>query len=213
MINSDQIICEASVSFSRDEEVILTINDDFVDLIDSESDVVFYDELKGLVTYRCALAPLGRYLQDGAFLQDLACRLDAEISVLERRDDFKIPLTNLVDIIIPPTVEIPLGFTDFITDEIDGRRYQHGTTVNLSAGGICFKCTFEYEVGQVLTIFFHSEGEKRIKLTAQVLRKIDSETIDPVFAYGCKFLDMASATETTLRSYVFKLQMQKYRRR
>ncbi len=210
-LSTDIVICDADVTEINDDSAILSIEIDFVEDLDTEVKVTFFDELKGLVTYHCSLNISKKRFKDGIQIQDIICLFGKVISVIDRREDYKIEAKASADVIIPEDAEIPDDYIDYAEDEITNIKVVKADIINISAGGVYFTSTFPFKENHICTIYLHLNPRKRIKATAEVLR-IDekgsaSDTGYTVYGFGCRFLDLSSVTEQEIRSFVFKQQM------
>lgn len=75
--------------------------------------------------------------------------------------------------------------------------------INISAGGICFNCREDLSADDRYYYLF-DKGGREISLKTQILRKTP---ISGGFSYGCKFIDMNSNEEESIRRFVFKMQI------
>ncbi len=203
-------ISVATVTDVSEDGVELVIADDDIDNLDSEMNVTFFDEQKGLVTYRCSLYSKKKYLNEHNILvHNMTCTPLQEISTVQRRNDFKIPVSIPIEYALIPTQE------ELDSDVVQHDKYRSATTVNLSAGGIFFYCDDELFEGRELNILLPIAHSSRIKLSATILRKIEVEENSAIanFGYGCSFNEMHSSTETKLRSFVYQQQMILHKRK
>ncbi len=200
----------ATVINIEGNDVKLIIADADIDELDSEMDVTFFDEQKGLVTYRCSLYSTKKALNDDNILvHHVNCTLLHEVSSLQRRNDFKVPITIPIEYALIPTQEE----LDAHLVKVDD--YKPGETVNLSAGGIYFHCQDELTEDRTLNILLPIAHNARIKLSATILRcdKEEEDFAITQYGYGCAFQEMHSATETKLRSFVYQQQMILHKRK
>ncbi len=206
--NSDITLCEVIVANIDNDTVTLYVDDDYLDDFDAQMLVTFLDEQKGLVTCKCNMMIQRKFnASDGRLMHTIQCALLEQTAILQRRQDFKIKLNIPIDIIIPADIELPENCPD-VHESFNGH-YTNGTTDNLSAGGIHFKCPIQFRENTELEVFMSLEHNQRVKLHLFILR-VDipaKDAEDKQYGYGCQFINIQAATETALRNFVFKQQM------
>lgn len=162
--------------------------------------VVFFDPLLGRLTCRCALSsPLP--LPDRK--QSLRCDILERLSQEQRREDVKISLE----------VKVMLHITHEPGDSV--RVPAAGwpaTTRDISAGGIYLCTDLVLAEGRRIRFDFRETGET-IPLTARILRvdDITERPSQPMYGYGCRFLNLQNRHENQIRNFVF--QEERRRRR
>ncbi len=201
-------VCEAKVTLSDEEVIVLSFDPDYMDHLTSEMDITFYDEAKGLITCRCLLSNPKRYLErDNLYVQTLDCVIGEELSVLQRREDLKVPVNLSVQVMIPQGFELP---PEAQTEQRFGKALLPGIAKNLSAGGIYFECEVAFPINQEVQFYLSIPGKQTLLLHAIMLRIDAIEATEETaagFGYGCRFMNLPAASETILRSYVFQQQM------
>lgn len=165
--------------------------------------VVFYDPVLGRVTCRCRLS--ASLKMPGGELCSLRCEVQEQLHQDQRRQDVKIPLgLNIMlhaayqpgDPVQPSALGVP------------------ATIVNISAGGMYLRTSLALAKGRRVWFDFAETGEN-LTLSAKILR-VENPMVSAtagnrfLYGYGCKFVDMLSRHEATLRSYIF--QQQRYQR-
>lgn len=190
------LICRARVSVGHSGEILLVIPCAATYKPNSNYHVVFYDPVLGRVTCRCRLSA-ALQLPGGEFCS-LRCEVQEQLAQEQRRQDVKIPLgLNIMlhvtyqpgDSIKPSALGIP------------------ATIVNISAGGVYLRTSQLMYRGRRVWFDF-TEAEEKMTLNAVVLRVENATPAkgQPLYGYGCKFVDMLSRHETILRSYIFQQQ-------
>lgn len=184
-------ICDVRVTMG-DDKITLVFPEEIQSGAWEKVDVVFYDEQKGLITYKKCL--LSDYKHRGERLS-AQCTLGEEESVIQRRNDLKIRL------IVPISIQAVNSKT--------GEKIRVDATIqNISAGGIFFISEMLFEVGEKFSFLFR-RTEKPLHLECEVLRSqpyTGSGNYIPgtMMGYGCRFINMTDHNEAAIRSYVFK---------
>ncbi len=152
--------------------------------------ITFYDDLRGLVTYKCRLE---RYTKRGKRMA-ANCNLGKEQKTVQRRNDMKIRLS--VSISVQKEDEPDKGI------EVDA------IIKDISAGGILFISDYPFEVGQVVAFEF-TETDEPLHLECEIIRTqpykitVYGEEIEKP-GYGCRFINLHGSSEAQIRSYVFR---------
>ena len=195
------LICQARVSVGHSGEVLLVLPRAAVYKPNANYHVVFYDPVLGRVTCRCRLS--ASLTLPGGELCSLRCEVQEQIYQDQRRQDVKIPLgLNIMlhaayqpgDSIPPSSLGVP------------------ATIVNISAGGVYLRTSLQLAKGRRVWFDFAEAGDN-MTLSAKILRVENASVSNNskfLYGYGCKFVDMLSRHEATLRSYIF--QQQRYQR-
>lgn len=103
---------------------------------------------------------------------------------------------------------VPVVFDSFIYPTRGGRAPLR--SVDLSCGGIAFRCRLTLAVGETFEVVIPLTAEGPLLLHAQILRV----HLDPSGnVYACKFIDMIDDEETMLREAVFAIQISTTRAR
>jgi len=202
-------LCEARVFWdSAGLYQLLEVPREFKLYEDYEYIVIFYDATVGLVHCRCQLKMHGERGEDeqDAALKSLSFTITEVLETIQRRQDLKVPASAEIEITVqrlasgsanpPPWKPFP------------------ATTVNLSAGGVYFVCQYALPADSEVH-FLLKEGPKPIELTAVVLRldELPPKKRLPRYGHGCKFVNLKPASESGLRSYIFRCQRDMRQRR
>ncbi len=206
--DGDTILCQASVRDVDGNTATLVFDENDIEILESEMIITFYDDVLGLITYNCQLAAGKKFIdKDRKYKQALKCVLGEQLSVLQRRSDIKVHVDIPVRLLIPPTVELPPEFSE--GEKHRGATIVVGTAFDLSAGGLFLHTLCDIPEESSFSILLPVSSDKAIELDVTMLRKVPPEenAENKNFGYGCKFVNMSSSTETTIRSFVFRQQM------
>lgn len=179
-----QLICTAAVH-AGGGNVLLSIPSDCELPPQADYVLVFYHPVQGLITCRCALAA-HTYAGKPAYTVEVLERLSRN----QRRADLKVSFEQDVHVRL-------FGGNEFSAE-----------TVNLSAGGVCLRSVMRAFVGD--RIFFSLNNDQvNLLLIAEILRVVpfDMTSHPPVFEYGCRFVELSPGDEEMLRSFVFRLDL------
>lgn len=186
-------VCDAKVSDLTDTSALLTFPEPRVDSLHSEMLITFYDRSKGLTSFYCLLADYKEYIgEPGVWHSSVRCTMDRSISSIQRRKDVKI------DIHLPVTLRYK---------EEDSARKAPATITNISAGGVYFTSATAFMEKQVVQ-FFLPAVRTDLLLTAEILR-VEKTKKEGIHGYGCRFISLPTYAESSIRSFVFKQEMQK----
>ncbi len=186
------LLCEAPVSAGPMGGILLTVPRN-LDISAKAFRVLFYDPTLGMLTCRCALSsPLP--LPDNK--QSVRCDILERISQEQRREDVKIPVE----------ARVMLHVTHIPGDSVHVPAAGWPAMVrNISAGGIYLCTDLVLTEGRRVRFDFRETGEN-LNLTAQILRvdDITERPSQPLYGYGCKFVNLPGRHENQLRNYVFQ---------
>lgn len=197
-------LCDATVSNAEGNSVTLLYDNPTADLLRSEVYVTFYERTQGLVTCYCTLSDYKEYLEaPGCRVSTTHCKLEREISVIQRRNDIKIHVELDTIITFQNEEDVLLNAAIIIRD--------------ISAGGIFFTCHYQFSHGQEFTFAF-SQASPSLMLKARIIRIQPPHEYNPklpdeknLFGYGCKFIELSPYKESIIRNFVYRrdLQLQK----
>ncbi len=195
------LLCEAAVTDITENSAILTIPEALGDILRTEVLVTFFDSQRGLVTCFCALSDYKEFFtEDGGKSCSVYCAIGQESEALDRRRDLKVP----VDI----SVRVHFKESDSKTNTAEIR------ILDISAGGLFCVSKHHWDIGQTF-IFPFWEGN--FSLTAEILRQQDPQTYNPklsddsLYGYGCRFIELLGASESTLRGFIYRKDLQRNR--
>ena len=189
---SGGLLCEASVSAGPMGGILLTIPRS-LEIKSQAFQILFYDPTLGMLTCRCALSsPLP--LPDDK--QSVRCDILERLSQKQRREDMKIPVE--VRVMLHVTKEPG----DSVYVPMSGWA---ATTKNISAGGVYLCTDLVLKEGRRVRFDFRETGEN-LNLTAQILRvdDITERPSQPMYGYGCRFVNLSGRYENQLRNFVFQ---------
>lgn len=182
-------ICDVVVE-ERNEEIVLIFPEEIKSGSWEYVNAVFYDDMKGLITYKCKL-------EDYEFLSArlrAKCILGEEESVVQRRNDLKIRQ------IIPISIQ---------TVDTVGKKINVDATIHdISAGGLFCVSEHIFAEGDRFSFLFR-RAAKPMRLECEVLRKQPYEAkgsfnLNQMMGYGCRFVNLTDTQESSIRSYVFR---------
>lgn len=187
------LIVRADVEMGPMDGVLLIVPRSFDFHVQPYFQVVFYDPILGMLTCRCVLtSPLD--------LPDQMCSLRCEIlerlSQEQRRQDVKVSVGERVML---HTSRQPGDQVQIPAEGVQAM------VLNISAGGAYLRTSLPMDKGRRVWFDFTSAGGV-IPLTAKVLR-VSDETVypsQPLYGYGCRFMDLPARYESQLRSFVFR---------
>jgi len=195
-------LCDATVSNIKESSVVLTMQDTSADFLTSEVHITFYDGTRGLVTYACELSGYKEVMvAPGVFHSHVNCALRQQLSIVQRRNDVKVP------------VNIPMRFS--YAGEKDVQVNVTGIIRNISAGGIFFTCQYSFLTGSIVEFDFSPRRDMApLTLKAEILRMQDRDSLQADFlaeagevdlkGYGCRFIDISPHAEAQIRNFVFR---------
>jgi len=181
---------QAAVSAAPTGGLLVTVPRELEYPVNQSIEVVFYDPLMGVVHCLCTLS--SPIITDDHLSRSYRCNILERLSQEQRREDIKVPLSVRVEITL-------------------NDQQAPATVDNISAGGVHLTTTLAARVNDRFTFEFPEAGLS-VPLVAQVLRvecHLDRRH-QPVFGYGCRFVDLPPRQEAALRSYVFKADRQRY---
>lgn len=209
---NNRYLCDADVSDIAEDSVSLHFSSPASDLLFSEVHVTFYDNVQGLVTYYCALSGYQEFLTAPRTMgSSVICRLNQEISVIQRRNDMKVPVQ------LKTTLTV-INSEDILTDVA-------ATITDISAGGLFFTSRYSFYVGQTFSFFF-DKNPPAFQLEAEILRvnKQEPDTDSSssadsrrprkvLYGYGCRFIHLSPYKESIIRNFVYKRDLTLHHRK
>lgn len=182
-------ICAAAVEVGE-EKITLVFPENIREGSWEDVSVVFYDDVKGLLTYKCKLTDYKRRMSQ----LTAKCILGEEQGALQRRNDLKIRQ------IIPISIQA--------TNKAGEKINVDATIQDISAGGIFFVSDFLFEEGERFSFLFRRTSPP-MRLECEVLRRQPYEgkgnfSREHMMGYGCKFVNLPENREAAVRSYIFR---------
>ena len=193
-----EYLCDAHVSRITDSSALLSFGEPSADFLRSEVLVTFYDNVMGLISCYCRLSGYKEYsASTQGWNSSVVCTFGEVVTSIQRRNDLKV------------RVDIPTSIS--YTDNEGNIIKVEACIRDISAGGVFITCCHAFSKGQVFQFSFTAR-QKNLLLTAEVLRVDMSEHSEESRApgpssaagYGCRFKDMTSYEEATVRSFVFQ---------
>lgn len=194
------LLCQASVFLDEEENLRISMTQDFDQKIQEDFEIIFFDPVMGLIPCRCALSePEDLSKQMVSFKCDVLFQGEQ----IQRRNDIKVPVE--IDIvmhtngIVGGTVELmDGGFTAQMRD--------------ISAGGTYIVSKMWVGVGSQIDFHF-AETKIPIDLSAEVLRVVEltDEEGNVTYGHGCRFFEMSRGVESQLRNYVYQKERELYK--
>lgn len=194
-------IAEARVVDSHKHSLGLIFETTDMDKVSTESVIVFYDGVQGLVTCRCRLSARVKVNGDeigetGNALYKVPCFIDELIGMEQRRHDLKVRVS------LPVTLE---------TADLAGKVIHIAAKIkDISAGGIGFESDALLKQEQIFSFLFETDrGSDRFKASILWKRRISGENEPPCYRYGGRFFDMTSYQESMVRKFTFLEQLKR----
>jgi len=181
-----------------EKEAVLRITDEVMDRMTTSFLLTFTSDSHGLVTDEVEMAEFKQDDRDSA-VYIVKCNLVKTIEVIQRRENFKVKVT------IPVTIS--LVEREAIDDNIKSHapKAQYPVVIkDISAGGVLFLTREELEVGQTVEFTFDRTNQP-FNVNAEVLRVQDMD--DGYKGYGCCFINLQAAKESSIRRFIFSLQL------
>ena len=128
------------------------------------------------------------------------------VSQEQRRQDVKVSVAAGADV----TIHVARQPGDHIQVVKEG---YPATVLNISAGGVYLQTDLALTEGRRFWFDFHETGET-IRLEARILRVDDltKRPNQPLYGYGCKFINLSARSENQLRNYVFREEKRQRKR-
>ena len=185
-------LAEAEVVDSGKEPMGIIIREEDIRKISAEMIIVFYDDVRGLVTCKCRLDEKVR-VEERPFYK-LSCRILERMEELERRRDTKVRLC------FPAAMDI--------SDPEESISHVKAEVKNISAGGVGFESKEELKEGSTFS-FLMDIRSACIRLKGTILWKkkvLDGEK-GYYYRYGGRFLEMTAHQETVLGKLLLQEQI------
>lgn len=194
-------ITEVRVVDAHKESLGLIFEEEDMDKVNTESIIVFYDGVQGLVTCKCSLS--GRVKIDGTESGDIndaiykvPCQINERISIEQRRNDLKVKVS------FPVVLEI-----------IDAKgevTHIPAKMKDISAGGIGLESAEAINDNQDFSFLFDTEiGCTRLKASILWGQRLTEEDEPPLYRYGGRFIDVTSYQESMVRKFTFQEQLKR----
>ena len=184
--DSNNFLCEAAVSLGPLGSILVAVPRSMDYKAQENFTLVFYDPVMGKLTCRCALsAPLP--LPDQ--MCSLRCQVLEQLAQEQRREDVKVP------VIVRMMLHVSRQPGDSVYVPPEG---WPATVQNISAGGV----------------YLQTDLPLVLRLEARILRVDDltKRPNQPLYGYGCKFINLSARSENQLRNYVFREEKRQRKR-
>lgn len=194
-------LAEVKVVDSDKDSMGLIVEEKDMDKVNTETVIVFYDGVQGLVTCKCRLSARMKINGDESGEVDGAiykvpCQIDELVGVEQRRNDLKVRVS------FPVMLE---------TSDADGKVTKIPARVkDVSAGGVGFESKQKLAEEQLFSFLFETDtGCTRLKGYVLWAEKLSKEEEPPRYRYGSRFLDMTSYQESMVRKFAFQEQLKR----
>lgn len=194
-------IAEAKVVDSDKDSMGLIFEEEDMDKVHTETVIVFYDGVQGLVTCKCRLSARVRINgtesgEEAGAIYKVPCQIDELIGIEQRRSDLKVRVS------IPVVLE---------TSDSDGKvTHIEAKMKDISAGGAGFESADKLNEEQIFSFLFNTDnGCTRLKGCILWVKKLSEEEENPCYRYGSRFFDMTSYQESMVRKFTFQEQLKR----
>ncbi len=194
-------IAEVRVVDADKDSLGLIFEEDDMDKVHTETVIVFYDGIQGLVTCKCRLSARVRIDgtesgEESGAIYKVPCQIDELIGIEQRRHDLKVRLS------LPVVLE---------TSDADGKVTHIDVKIkDISAGGVGFESARKLNQEQIFSFLFDTDaGCTRLKGCVLWVKKLSGEDEPPFYRYGSRFFDMTSFQESMVRKFTFQEQLKR----
>lgn len=194
------LLCQASVFLDEEENLRVSMTQDFDQKIQDNFEIIFFDPVMGLIPCRCALSePEDLSRQIVSF----KCEVLSQGEQIQRRNDIKVPVE--IDIIIRTD-----GVVGGIVEIEDGGF--KAQMKDISAGGTYIVSKLWVDKGSEIEFTF-TETKIPITLSAEVLRVVELKDDEGniTYGHGCRFHEMSRGVESQLRNFVYQKERELYK--
>lgn len=180
---------------------ILAVDEDVFEELRSDLTIVFFDEVKGVVTAGCSVVAY-HTPQNNRDSYTVTCKILEILDVLQRRADVYARLSLNVEILKVKAIK-----------NFHGNRSVHfeekpllAKMNNISASGMHFQTSEEIKKGSVVCFDLNRLFDHAELVMAEVLREdeVKIRSHQTIRGYGCRFFDMKRGLESRLRQYVYQ---------
>ena len=194
-------LAEVKVIDSDKENLALIFEEEDMDKVNTESVIVFYDGIQGLVTCKCSLSArvkvVGTESGDiGRAIYKVPCRIDELIGVEQRRRDLKVRVS------ISSMLET--------SDEQGNVIHLPAKIKDISAGGIGFESSEKLKENQIFSFSFETDaGDTRLKASVLWVKEVAENGEEPFYRYGSRYFDLSKYQESMVRKCTFQEQLKR----
>lgn len=180
---------------------ILAVDEEVFEELNSDLTIVFFDEVKGVVTTSCSIVAY-HTPQNNRDSYTFTCKILEVLDVLQRRSDVYARLSLNVEIMKVKAIK-----------HFHGNRSVHFEDKpllvkinNISASGMHFQTSEEINKGTIVCFDLNRLFDNAEMVMAEVLREDEFKirSYHAVRGYGCRFFDMKRGLESRLRQYVYQ---------
>lgn len=194
-------IAEVRVVDSDKDSMGLIIGEEDIDKVNTETVVVFYDAMQGLVTCKCRLSARVKISgnetgEKGREIYKVPCMVDELVGAEQRRLDLKV------------RVSIPIKLE---TSDEDGKVTHIAAKIkDISAGGVGLESAHKLKEEQIFSFPLYTDaGCVRLKACILWEKRLSHEEEPPLYRYGSRFFDMTSQHESMVRKFTFQEQLKR----
>jgi len=194
-------LAEVKVVDSEKDNMALIFEEEDMDKVNTESVIVFYDGIQGLVTCKCSLSArvkvVGTETGDlGRAIYKVPCRIDELIGVEQRRIDLKVRVS------IPVMLET--------ADELGKVIHLPAKLKDISAGGLGFESLEKLKENQIFSFMFETDaGDIRLKASVLWVREVTENGEEPFYRYGSRYFGLSAYQESMVRKFTFQEQLKR----
>ena len=194
-------LAEVKVVDSEKDNMALIFEEEDMDKVNTESVIVFYDGIQGLVTCKCSLSArvkvVGTESGDlGRAIYKVPCRIDELIGVDQRRRDLKVRVS------IPVMLET--------ADEQGKVIHISAKLKDISAGGIGFESPEKLKENQIFSFMFETDaGDTRLKASVLWVSEVSENGEEPFYRYGSRYFGLSTYQESMVRKFTFQEQLKR----
>lgn len=194
------LLCHANVYLDDEENLRLSMTQEFDEKIQPSFEVVFFDPVMGLLPCRCLLNEPYDMTEEVVSFQ---CVVLEQGEQIQRRNDIKVPVEIVIamrtDGIVGGTIELANG--GYV-----------GIMKDISAGGTYIVSKMWVDEGSRIDFYFE-ETKIPVDLSVEVLRVVEMKDDEGnvTYGHGCRFLDMTRGKENQVRNFVYQKERELYK--
>lgn len=193
-------IGRAVVLSNTKELAILAIDEDVYNELISDLMIVFYDEVKGVMTTHCTISSYHEPVNNRDSYT-FTCKVQKVLSVMQRRADVYARVDMNVEIMKVKAIKSFAGNRSIHFEE----KPMLSKLKNISASGMYFRTPIELEKGAIVALELNRIIKNTNLAMAEILRKeeLQVKSVGVGYGYGCHFIGMNRSVESALRQFVF----------
>ena len=190
------------VGLAEDDSVVLIIEDEAFDKLETSFILTLCSDTHGLITYNAKIIDFRRF-SDADKTYEVRCGLLDFIEVVQKRENFKVKISVDTAAVLYESDGEP------VIDKEKGAHLECPVLLkDLSASGVLVQSEREYKIGQVIGFMFEF-ADPPFPVYAEILREQTGP--DGRREYGCRFRKLNVAEEASIRRYIFRIQFSKIR--